>query len=126
MRVESLEELVGAFSEWRSKKRHPREATPEALVKRASRVASVHGLGPVARAVKMDRRLLEAPGAPGRARSGPWAPPTYSRVEVVTPAVTVRPFAELEMASGVRVRLYSPTPETMGLLCSVCGAGGGR
>lgn len=126
MRVESLEELVAAFSDWRSKKRQPREATPDALVKRACRVAGVHGLGPVARAVKMDRRLLEVPGAPGRAPRGPSAPPSYSRVEVVTPAATVRPFAELEMPSGVRVRLYSQTPEAMGLLASVCGTGGGR
>jgi hypothetical protein len=47
-------------------------------------------------------------------------------VEVVTPAATVRPFAELEMPSGVRVRLYSQTAEAMGLLASVCGTGGGR
>jgi hypothetical protein len=125
VKVESLEELVAAFSEWRSKKRHPREATPVDLVERVGRVAKVHGLGPVMRAVKLDRRVLKAPRA-GRARRGPSASPSYSRVELVAPPAAARPFAELEMPSGVRVRLYSQTPEAMGLLSSVCGAGGGR
>jgi hypothetical protein len=124
--VESIEELVAAFSEWRSRKRHPREATPGALLKRAGLAAGVHGLGPVARAVKVDRRLLQAPEAPGRGRRGPSTLPSYSRVELVAPAPAVRPFAEVELPSGIKLRLYSGSPETMGLLSTVCGAGGGR
>jgi hypothetical protein len=53
VRVDSLEELVAAFGEWRRRKRYEREPTPEELVKRARRAAGVHGLGRVARAVKL-------------------------------------------------------------------------
>ena len=52
--------------------------------------------------------------------------PAYSRVELVASTGLTRPFAELEMPSGVKVRLYSQTQEMLGLLSSVCGAGGAR
>jgi hypothetical protein len=53
-------------------------------------------------------------------------PPSYTRVELAAPASAVRPFAEVELPSGVKLRLFSGSSETMGLLSTVCGAGGGR
>jgi hypothetical protein len=52
--------------------------------------------------------------------------PGYSRVEWVGAASSTRPFAELEMPGGIKLRLYSETRETFDLLASVCGSGGGR
>ena len=125
MRVESLDELSAAFAEWRSRKRYPREAMPPELLDRARRAAGVHGRGCVARAVKIDSGRLR--GASGAKSRGPAAAqPAYSRVELVASAGLTRPFAELEMPSGLKVRFYSQTQETLGLLFSVCGAGGAR
>ena len=125
MKVESLEELRAAFAEWRRKKKHPREAVPEELLVRARRVAKTQGTQPVVRALKVDRRRLEGTrtrvegeGGPGRARV-----PSYTRVELSPSVADAGPFAELELPSGLRVRLYSQTPEAMGLLSSVCGGG---
>jgi hypothetical protein len=124
--VDSLEELAAAFGEWRRTKRHLREAMPPQLVDRARRAAEVHGRGCVARAVKVDSgRLRGACGPGGTYRRGRAAPPSYSRVELVS-ATSTRPFAELEMPSGVKLRFYSQTQETVGLLTSLCGAGGAR
>jgi hypothetical protein len=82
----------------------------------------------VARAVKLNRQLLEAQEAAERAAEGARAAtPSYSRVEVVTPAAAaLSPFAEVEMPSGIKLRLYSQTQETLGLLSSLCLAGGAR
>jgi hypothetical protein len=125
--VGSLEELGAAFREWRSKKRHAREAVPGELVERARLAASVHGRGRVARTVKIDcRRLIGAPGSAPRTRVDTAAAPTYSRVEMVAPAVSARPFAELEMPNGIKLRLFAQTQETLGLITSMCVAGGAR
>jgi hypothetical protein len=126
--VESLERLSAAVVEWRTGKKHEREKWPEALLKRARRAAKTHGVNPVVRALKVDRRRLEgAETATGEERSpGPVTAPAYSRVEMPGLATSARPFAELELPSGVKLRLYSASQETMGLLSSVCGAGGGR
>ena len=45
MKVETLDELKAAFDDWRSKKRHPREAVPLNLRRRAHRAIDVYGLG---------------------------------------------------------------------------------
>jgi hypothetical protein len=37
-----------------------------------------------------------------------------------------RPFAEIETAVGLKVRLYTPSGEAFKLLSSLCGLGGGR
>jgi hypothetical protein len=125
VKADSLEELSAAFGEWRSKKRYPREAMPQELVERARRAARVHGRGPVARALKIDSgRLRGASGFGEKARSVA-ASPSYSRLELVASA-SGRPFAELEMPSGTKLRFYSQTQETLGLLASVCVAGGAR
>ena len=121
MRIDSLEELGAVLREWRSKKRHPRESMPEELVKRARRTASVD-VGRVAREVKIDSsHLREVPELATASL------PSYSRLELVAPAAaTARPVAEVEMPNGIKLRLYSQTPEMLGLLSSVCVAGGRR
>lgn len=128
MIVDSLEELGAAFAEWRSKKKHSREATPEELVARARRAVGVHGEGRVARAAGIDRERLRGTTGPSRKSrpAGLPAAPRYSRVEVVAPGGAGRPFAELELPSGAKLRLYSQSPEALGLLSAVCGTGGGR
>lgn len=124
MRSDSLEQLSVAFGRWRAERRHAREKTPERLVMRARRAAQTFGLARVSRAVKVDRRRLE--GAEP-ARVDPVAvTPAYSRVELAGATSSSRPFAELELPSGIKLRLYAPAPETMSLLSSVCGSGVGR
>lgn len=128
MSEESLEELKGAFELWRSRKKHAREVMPEPLLTRARRAGARFGVAEVARAVGVDRRRLEGTKlAVGRTPAKPGPPPAYSRVEVSGAGTGLwRPFAELELPGGIKVRLYSNAPEAMSLLSSVCGAGGGR
>jgi hypothetical protein len=101
---------------------------PDELVTRARRTAQLHGVSVVARAVKVDRRLLE--GAPRACRVVPTAlapqAPAYSRVELVAPSSLARAVAELEMPNGVKLRLHLQTQEVLSLLSSVCTSGGGR
>jgi hypothetical protein len=127
MMVEPLEDLVAAFTAWRSKKKHRRAPTPDDLIQRARALASVHGQWAIARAVKLDSRHFLEDGRPVKKRTAAAKPPSYSRVQVTMPSVVAaRPFAELEMPSGIKLRLYSQTAETMGWLSKVWGAGGGR
>jgi hypothetical protein len=54
-----------------------------------------------------------------------WSDPAYSRLEVPGPASpTTGPFAEVEMPTGLKVRLFAGTDEALGLLSSLLGAGG--
>jgi hypothetical protein len=50
----------------------------------------------------------------------------YSRLELSAPAATARPFAEVEMPTGLKVRLFADTGEALGLLSSLLGTGGLR
>jgi hypothetical protein len=53
--------------------------------------------------------------------------PTFTRVELAAPAeVAARPFAEVETATGLKVRLFIPTDEALKLISSLCGLGGAR
>jgi hypothetical protein len=48
-------------------------------------------------------------------------------LEVSAPAApTSRPFAEVEMPTGVKIRLFTDTGEALGLLSAFLGAGGAR
>lgn len=135
MKVDSLAELTAAFDEWRKKKKHAREAIPQELVERARRTARVDGTRRVTEAVKLDNRRLKgltaARGASKpRVESGARRPvlvpvPGYSRVELTGTVGGGRPLAELEMPSGVKVRVYAATEELLSLVSRVC-AGGGR
>lgn len=124
---ESLAELKAAFEKWRRRKQHVREAVPAELLQRARSAAACHGWAAVARATKVDRGRLESDRSRGGKRRVSGADsPTYSRLELSAPAATARPFAEVEMPTGLRVRLFTDTGEALGLLSSLLGAGGLR
>lgn len=128
MGVESLSGLKAAFEAWRSKKRHPREAVPVELVERARAAAHHHGPAAVHRATRVGRGRL-ATGGRGRHASGDAGAslPRYSRLEVTAPVSPMAlPFAEVEMPTGLKVRLFTETGEALGLLSSLLGAGGVR
>jgi hypothetical protein len=124
---EILVELKTAFEKWRSRKRHVREAVPAELLQRARAAAALHGWAAVARATKVDRGRLESDRIRGGKRQVPGTGvPMYSRVELTAPATTARPFAEVEMPTGLRVRLFTDSGEALGLLSSLLGTGGPR
>jgi hypothetical protein len=124
---ESLAELKAAFEGWRRRKRHPREAVPADLLQRARAAAWHHGPTAVAGATKVDRGRLKTGATRGKKSRVPGAGvPAYSRLELARPATVARPFAEVEMPTGLKVRLFTETSETLGLLSSLFGAGGLR
>jgi hypothetical protein len=47
-------------------------------------------------------------------------------LEVAAPLATSRPLAEVEMPTGVKLRIFIETAETLGLLSSLCGIEGAR
>jgi len=127
MKRESVDEVKAAFEQWRSKKRHLREAMPAALLDRARQAARRHGWAAVARATKVDRSRLESGhrsrgGTPTRAEHVP----AFSRVQVAAPTSTFLPFAELEVPTGLKLRLFSQTEAAVALLASLCGPAGAR
>jgi hypothetical protein len=128
MKRESLDGLRANFEAWRRKKRYRQEPIPKALLATARRAARRHGSAAVARATKVDRGRLNVEGSGRRRMSRPVAvhTPTFSRVALAAPAVVGRPFAELEMATGVKVRLFTQTDEVLEWLASLCGPGGAR
>lgn len=125
MASESLEELGAAFEQWRSEKRHAREATPERLLDRARRAVATHGLGRVARITRVDRDRLKRSGRRVRSQETGVGVvmPTFSRVEVPAPLGRA-PIAEVEIPGGVKVRVFAETDAMLGLLRAVCGTGG--
>jgi hypothetical protein len=123
---ESLVELKAAFEEWRRRKRHPREAVPADLLRRARTAARHHGPAAVARATRVDRGRLKIGSSRGQKRRMPGASvPTYSRLDLAAPTAA-HPFAEVEMPTGLRVRLFTESGEALRLLSSLLGAGGFR
>jgi hypothetical protein len=127
MRVESLERLSAAVAGWRSKKKHKREKMPEELLRRLRRATRTHG-NSLVRTLRVDRRRLEGGDASegGERGPGPESAPAYSRVELAELAASAPAFAELELPSGAKLRFYSDSAQTLGLLAQVCGAGGAR
>jgi len=130
VKSDSLEQLRGAFGVWRAGKRHRQEKMPEELLKQALRAARKHGVARVVRVVKVDRRRLAGGRASVRAEREsqvrtPTAP-SYSRLPLMGPSSSPPPFAELEMPSGVKLRLYSQTQEAIHLLTSMCSVGVSR
>jgi hypothetical protein len=127
MKQESVDEVQVAFEQWRSKKRHVREPIPAALLDRARQAARRYGWAAVARATKVDRSRLETGR---RSRGGTVLPaehvPAFSRVQLAAPVSAPPPFAEIEMPSGLKLRLFTPTEAALGLLASLCGPGEAR
>jgi len=129
MNKESLDGLKAAFDNWRSKKRYPREAIPGALLARARRAARHHGPAAVSRVTKVDRKRLKASRKTrvrSRAAAAAAELPRFSRVELTAPPVATGAYAELETATGVRIRFFAQTEEVLGLFSSLCGSGGER
>lgn|SRR5512145_51462 len=124
---ESLAKLKVAFAEWRSRKRHIREAIPAELVRQARAAARHHGSAAVYRVTKVDlSRLRDGGRSRVEKRASAASVPKYSRLDLTAPTVTPRPFAEIEMPTGLKVRLFTEAGEALGLLSSLLGAGGPR
>jgi hypothetical protein len=114
---DSLHKLGSAFDRWRRKKGRIRERMPERLMERVQSAIAVHGPGPVARAIKIQRsRLLK------RLKEVRTIP-SYTRVELPSPQGAL---AEAETPSGVKLRVFSITPEVVGLLSVLSGVGVAR
>jgi len=131
MKGESLEEVKVAFEVWRSKKRHLREAIPAALMERARHAARRYGPAAVARATKVDRSRFKTAGrrvrrVGTRVPAAPARVPLFSRVELAPPTSAPPLFAEVEMPTGLTLRLFAPSEATLALLASLCGPGGAR
>jgi hypothetical protein len=133
MADESLVELGKAFAAWRRRKRHVREAVPEALMARARAAARQHGPAVVGRAtgVQRDRLVVgraERRGVAGRSAAAASIVPAYSRVEMAATSAlsSAQPIAEVETPSGLKVRLFVESGGALGLLSALLGAGGAR
>ena len=121
MKVESLDQLEKAYVAWRKRKRHVREAVPDELIDR-THLAAVHfGGTAVSRAIKIDWQRLSKK----RPLKKP-AIPSFSRLELPSLPSLDRPLAELETPAGMKLRIYSATPEALALLSSLCGLGNMR
>jgi len=141
VKIETLDELETAFKDWRAAKRHPREAIPAALLERARRAARVHSATAVWRATKVGRDRLgvgrealakgRRRASGGRKASTQSAPaarrvPSYSRLDIGASSTVGGAFAEVETPLGLKVRFFSQSEAALGLLSSLCSAGGGR
>lgn len=123
MPVESLNSLKAAFLRWRRNKRFKTERVPESLIHRARRGAVVHGVAKVARATRLGPDRI-ASAAPVRRRPLRVAP-AFSRVEVPIPQTQgAVPLAEAEAPTGLRLRVFTMTAETVQLLSAFCRTGG--
>lgn len=128
MRVDSLVRLRSMVHGWRRQKKSAREAVPEDLMERARRAAVVHGVGAVIRATGIQHRHLGARvrskvhvEASGKGAKIVIASPSYSRIELPVAAMPTRVLAEAESPSGVKIRVFVLTPETLGLLSALGG-----
>jgi hypothetical protein len=136
MKVDSLVELESAFAQWRKKKKHAREPIPEELRSRAQRATKHHGVRAVVGVTRVERARLfrttsahmkEQRATSPRPSEVSGSVPTFSRLELSARSTpSPRPIAEVETGSGVTLRVFEQTPEIMGLLSAVCGAGGVR
>jgi hypothetical protein len=121
MKVESLDELKVAFSRWRRAKRHVREVVPDDLLVRARRAAELHGITAVVKAVQVERsRLFRHQHGEGATAARPPGQPVFTRLALRPPVVGAQPIAELETASGVKLRVFVESHAMVGLLSSLC------
>lgn len=126
MQIESLAVLKAAFEDWRSRKRHAREAVPAALLERAREAARRHGPAEVSRATKVCRSRLKIDDGGRRRSKGVVAgEPTFSRMELSAP-IADRAFVELETATGLKIRFFRQSTEALELISTLVSSGGGR
>ena len=126
MQVESLAGLEKAFEEWRSRKRYAREAVPADLLAKARQAVRHHGMAAVVRATRVERRhlnLKQGSSGPHRKRVSARVP-GFSRIEIAAPVA--QPFAEVETAFGLKLRLFAQSEAALEWLSSLCGSGGAR
>lgn len=137
MKIDSLKELKSAFANWRRGKKHVREPIPEDLLARARRAAEEHGVPAIVRVTRVERSRLFRSAPTGRAgrrrekprrtKSAPMSAPGFTRLSLSAPSdPMVRPLAEVETRTGVRLRVFEATPEMLSLLSAACGFGGVR
>ncbi len=128
MSVESLAALSAAFEKWRGGKRHLREAVPPELMERAHAASRRHGPAAVARATRIGRaRLFRGGRKEHRGSSVALVTvPRYTCVEVPVSIPASRPFAEVETVTGLKVRLFLESGESVGLLSALLGLGGAQ
>ncbi len=124
MTEESLEELRGAFENWRKNKRNAREPVPEALWARTLRAVEIHGALAVSRVTKIQRSRIVERAEKGQSKGE--AEPRFSRVSLSAPSVAVGSIAEVETAGGLKLRIFIQTQEMLNLLSSLCSTGGVR
>jgi hypothetical protein len=144
MAINSLDKLEFRFNTWRQQKQSSRESIPGNLVNQARRATAVHGVTAVMRATKIghyhlvDKRGSQLDGLPvcksnkGKASRAsikegievkPAATkPFYSRLEVEVPQATISPLIEVETPAGLKIKFFSLTPETVGLLSTFSGS----
>ena len=69
------------------------------------------------------RRAKKTALAATRTKKGTAPVPSYSRIEFPAPETTARPLAEIETPMGVKLRVFTITPETVTLLSALSGPG---
>lgn len=69
------------------------------------------------------RRAKKTALAATRTKKCTAAVPSYSRIEVPAPETAARPLAEVETPMGVKLRVFTITPETVTLLTTLSGPG---
>lgn len=128
MAVDSLAVLKVAFRSWRKQKKYQAEPLPVELLKRAQRSIEAHGITAVVQATHFTRGQLFRIKRRGSktSKTSMDIVPSYSRLEVAAPSAAGRPLAEAETPSGMKLRIFQITPETIGLLTSLCVSGGVR
>lgn len=126
MSIDSLDDLKAAFREWRRTKQYISERIPAVILRRAQRAAATHGITRVIEATGVEhKRLVVRTGAKRHCNKGAIRRvPSFSRMGIVSPAISHVPVAEAESASGMKLRVFSATAEAMSLLSSFCAGRG--
>ena len=96
---------------------------PDELLGRVRLAARERGVNAIMRAMRVDRRRLEVASEETSEKSpSAESAPRYSRVDLSGVGAFAPPFAELELPSGAKLRFFSDSAQTLGLLSQVCGA----
>ena len=127
-----LSELKIEFRKWRRQKHCRSERIPDDLLAKAIVAAEEYGRGRVGRALRIETQRLCRGGevtvraAPNLAVSQtPSVPmPTFTKIQVAIPR-GLQPLLEAETPAGMKLRVFTFTPDTVAVLSSFCHVGGG-